>query len=133
MNPAPVVEAAPVATAPAASTPVAVAPPVVVSTPVAVTAPVSRISTEEASAMETRLIGVMAKAENAESSVSKLQADLQRQGLSIHPSTVDALASMRAAVARAKRQFAAGDVSGVSESLAAADVFASRALKAAGR
>ncbi|MEO6038648.1 MAG: hypothetical protein ABIQ93_09565, partial [Saprospiraceae bacterium] len=132
-TPPPMVAAVPAPTAPVASRPVDAAPTVVtVPSPVAA-APVSRISAEEASAMETKLIGVMAKAENAEASVASLQADLQRKGLSIHPSTIDALASMRAAVARAKRQFAAGDVSGVSDSLAAADVFASRALKAAGR
>jgi hypothetical protein len=126
----PTPQAAPVATQPAPA-PVPVA---VVAAPAVTTAePVAKLSPEEASVLETRLIGLMAKAENAETSVAKLQADLQRQGLSIHPSTIDALASMRAAVARAKRQFAAGDVSGVNDSLAAAEVFASRAMKAAGR
>jgi hypothetical protein len=132
-------EGAPVAVArvPAVASMPASAPVVVAAAPVSVpeTRPAAapRISAEDASALETRLVGVMAKAENAESSVAKLQADLQRQGLSVHPSTVDALASMRAALAKAKRQFAAGDVNGVNESLAAAEVYAARAGKAAGR
>lgn len=121
-------------TAPTAPPPVAEAPVAAVAPPPS--APVAaapRMAAEEASALETRLVGVMAKAENAESSVAKLQADLQRQGLSVHPSTIDALASMKATIAKAKRQFAAGDASGVNESLAAAEVYASRAMKAAGR
>lgn len=124
----------PVKDTPAVPEPVVVAPPPAVAPPPpAPTPPVSRMSTEEASALETRLIGVMAKAENAETSVAHLQTDLQRKGLSIHPSTIDALSNMRTAVARAKRQFAAGDVNGVNDSLAAAEVFAGRALKAVGR
>lgn len=128
------VAAGPVATGEPEGAPVALARvPAVSSIPASTPAAVARISAEEASALETRLVGVMAKAENAESSVAKLQADLQRQGLAVHPSTVDALSNMRAALAKAKRQFAAGDVNGVNESLAAAEVYAARAGKAAGR
>ncbi len=91
------------------------------------------MSAQEASELETQMVSTLARVEIAEGNIAPIKQRLEQQGLSLHPSVTDAMINMKASVARAKRQFGSGDVAGARESLAAADAFAARVLKASGR
>lgn len=94
---------------------------------------VARASTQEVDEVETRLVNVSTKAQSAEQNLEPLRARLQQQGMTLSPSVMEDLGLMRSSLLKARRQFASGDVGGARETLEAAEVFATRVLRAAGR
>jgi serine/threonine protein kinase len=91
------------------------------------------LSAEEVDAVETRLAGVATKAQGAEQELETLRVRLQQQGMTLNPAVMGDLGQMRLSLQRARRQFTAGELQAARESLEAADVFATRVSRAAGR
>ena len=94
---------------------------------------ISRVSAQEVDEVETRLVSVSTKVQNAEQNLELLRVRLQQQGMVMSPAAMEDLGLMRASLQRARRQFASGDMAASRDSLEAVDAFATRVLRAAGR
>jgi hypothetical protein len=123
--PAPPPQADPVPTAPPPPqpAPVATKPPVVVS---------SAPSAEKLAA-EDKLAAVTAKVQNANALVESLRQSLEKSGQMLNLETSTAARRMQSSLEAAKRHMSAENWTAANESLAAADAFATRALRAVGR
>lgn len=93
----------------------------------------SRYSAQEVEEVESRLVGVSTKAQNAELNLEPLRLQLEQKGLTLSPVILADLSQMRNALLRARQQFGEGQVDAARDSLNAADAFATRVLRAAGR
>jgi predicted Ser/Thr protein kinase len=130
------VEPPPVAPPPRPAPPVAppqqtVQVPAVAPPPPPPAAP--RLSNAVRAELDDKLTSATAKAQMAEQSIEPLRQDLARRGQLLNPDTQSAMLQMRARLAKAKSDIAAGDAAAAQEDLAAAEAFATKVLRAVGR
>ena len=121
----------PVIAGPVAPTPIPVAPP-----PLAPTTPqrsVVRLPPGESAELEDRLVSVASKAATAEQTVDPIRRNLERTGQTMNADTSGALMNMHSRLTQARREIDAGNAAAAREALAAADAYATKALKSMGR
>jgi eukaryotic-like serine/threonine-protein kinase len=140
--PAPQPEKAPPVAAPKALPPPPVAQPAQVTTPPPPATPPAAVPVAPAPAglsatvraeLNERMINAASKVQSAEQAIEPLQQSLASRGQILNSDTQNAMVQMRGRLAKAKAEIAAGDASGAMDDLAAAEAFAARVLKTAGR
>jgi serine/threonine protein kinase len=83
--------------------------------------------------LNDRMINATSKVQSAEQAIGPLQQSLAARGQVLNSDTQSAMVQMRARLAKAKAEIAAGDATTATDDLAAAEAFASRVLRTAGR
>ena len=87
----------------------------------------------EKAEVEEKLIGVESKVQIAQQAIDNIKRSLESSGQLLNADTSAAAQRMQSSLQMARRQYSAGNYSAAKESLAAADAFAARALRAVGR
>jgi hypothetical protein len=118
--------AAPVAVTPA---PAPVAPAIV---PVPVPAPAG-LSAAVRADLNDRMLNATSKVQGAEQAIEPIRQNLASRGQSLNSDTQNAMVQMRGRLDKAKAEIAAGDAAAARDDMAAAEAFAARVLKTAGR
>ena len=147
--PAPEPEKAPVpVAAPKTPPPTKTAPPVPVTAPPAVVAPAvvppaavapaapppsSGLSAAVRADLNDRMINATAKVQGAEQAIDPIRQNLASRGQSLNADTQNAMVQMRSRLEKAKAEIAAGNAAGAADDMAAAEAFATRVLRTAGR
>ena len=111
---------------------VAPAPPPVVAPAPAAPAPTG-LSAAVRADLNDRMINATAKVQSAEQAIQPLEQSLASRGQILNSDTQSAMVQMRSRLAKAKAEIAAGDAAGAKDDMAAAEAFATRVLKTAGR
>jgi eukaryotic-like serine/threonine-protein kinase len=138
--PAPEPEKAPLPTAPKTPPPTKAAAPVTVTAPPPVVAPAAvapapapGLSAAVRADLNERMINASAKVQGAEQAIEPIRQNLESRGQVLNSDTQNAMVQMRSRLAKAKAEIAAGDAPGATDDMAAAEAFATRVLRTAGR
>ena len=83
--------------------------------------------------LNDRMINATAKVQSADQVIEPLQQSLASRGQILNSDTQNAMVQMRSRLAKAKAEIAAGDATGAMDDMAAAEAFATRVLRTAGR
>jgi hypothetical protein len=110
----------------------AVEPPPV-SAPVAVTPAPTGLSAEVRAELNARMINATSKVQGAEQAIEPIRQNLASRGQVLNSDTQNAMVQMRSRLEKAKTEIAAGDAAGAMDDMAAAEAFATRVLRTAGR
>jgi hypothetical protein len=119
--PAPVVSAPPTDPAP---------PPQIAPPPPAAPAGMSAAVRAE---LNDRMLSATSKVQIAEQTIEPIRQSLVQRGQTLNTDTQASMAQMRARLARAKTDIAAGDVDAARDDLASAEAYAARVMRVAGR
>jgi hypothetical protein len=79
------------------------------------------------------MINATAKVQGAEQAIEPIRQNLASRGQILNSDTETAMVQMRSRLAKAKTEIAAGDASAALDDLSAAEAFAARVLRTAGR
>jgi hypothetical protein len=126
----------PKSTPPPAAAPVAVTPapapvaPAIVPVPVPVPAGLSAAVRAD---LNDRMLNATSKVQGAEQAIEPIRQNLASRGQSLNSDTQNAMVQMRGRLDKAKAEIAAGDAAAARDDMAAAEAFAARVLKTAGR
>jgi len=132
---APLPVAAPKAPPPAkAAAPVAVTPPPVPAPEPVKAAPApAGLSAAVRAELNERMVNASSKVQGAEQAIEPIRQNLASRGQVLNSDTQNAMIQMRSRLDKAKAEIAAGDASGAMDDMAAAEAFAARVLRTAGR
>jgi serine/threonine protein kinase len=109
------------------------ATPVPAPTPVPVAPAPTGLSAAVRADLNDRMINATAKVQGAEQAIEPIRQNLASRGQILNSDTETAMVQMRSRLAKAKAEIAAGDASAALDDLAAAEAFAARVLRTAGR
>jgi hypothetical protein len=132
-TPPPAKAAAPVAvTTPPAPAPEPVKPAPAPVAPSATPAPAG-LSAAVRAELNDRMINATAKVQGAEQAIEPIKQNLASRGQTLNSDTQNAMVQMRGRLEKAKAEIASGDASAAKDDMAAAEAFATRVLRTAGR
>ncbi|HEV8415272.1 MAG TPA: serine/threonine-protein kinase [Bryobacteraceae bacterium] len=126
----------PKSTPPPAAAPVAVTPAPASAAPAIVPVPVpvpAGLSAAVRADLNDRMLNATSKVQGAEQAIEPIRQNLASRGQSLNSDTQNAMVQMRGRLDKAKAEIAAGDASAARDDMAAAEAFAARVLKTAGR
>ena len=92
-----------------------------------------RLPPGETAELEDRFVSVTSRAASAEQVVDPTRKNLERNGQTLNADTSNALMNMHSRLTQARREIDAGNAAAARDALAAADAYATRALKAMGK
>jgi eukaryotic-like serine/threonine-protein kinase len=118
---------------PPSATPPPAATPVPTATPVPVAPAPTGLSAAVRADLNDRMINATAKVQGAEQAIEPIRQNLASRGQILNSDTETAMVQMRSRLAKAKAEIAAGDAAAARDDLAAAEAFAARVLRTAGR
>ena len=121
-TPPPIAAPVPVTPAPAAVAPVTAPTPAPVGLSAAVRAE-----------LNDRMINATSKIQGAEQAIDPIRQNLASRGQSLNSDTQNAMVQMHSRLEKAKAEIASGDAAAARDDMAAAEAFAARVLKTAGR
>ena len=83
--------------------------------------------------LNDRMINATSKVQGAEQAIEPIKQNLAGRGQVLNSDTQNAMVQMRSRLDKAKAEIAAGDADAAKEDMAAAEAFAARVLRTAGR
>jgi hypothetical protein len=83
--------------------------------------------------LNDRMLNATSKVQGAEQAIEPIRQNLASRGQSLNSDTQNAMVQMRGRLDKAKAEIAAGDAAAARDDMAAAEAFAARVLKTAGR
>jgi spermidine/putrescine-binding protein len=83
--------------------------------------------------LNDRMLSATSKVQIAEQTIEPIRQSLVQRGQTLNTDTQASMAQMRARLARAKTDIAAGDVDAARDDLASAEAYAARVMRVAGR